>query len=139
MASKMTTYDPKKVTTALGSHIVSGYADDSFISIEKDGDGTTYVQGCDGEIARSIDPTTIMTLTLTVLQESATNAWLERQFARDQESGTGTFSVNIKDIMGGEKFSAPFAWVTKPATFARGKQQTTREWSIATADGVFKN
>ena len=32
------TYNPKKVIIALGSHVVSGYADDSFITIESSGD-----------------------------------------------------------------------------------------------------
>ena len=54
--AKVTTYNPRKVTCALGRHIVSGFADDSFISIESDGDGTSSVGGADGEVARSIDP-----------------------------------------------------------------------------------
>ena len=36
----VTTYNPKKVTCALGRHIASGFADDSFINIEPAGDGT---------------------------------------------------------------------------------------------------
>lgn len=31
---RVTTYNPKKVTLALGNHIASGFADDSFIVIE---------------------------------------------------------------------------------------------------------
>ena len=31
--AKVTTYNPRKVTCALGRHIVSGFADDSFISV----------------------------------------------------------------------------------------------------------
>ena len=57
--SRVTTYNPKKVTCALGRHIVTGFADDSFISIEPAGDGTSYVTGADGEIARSIDPSNL--------------------------------------------------------------------------------
>ena len=31
---KIKTYNPKEVTIAFGNHIVTGYADDSFISID---------------------------------------------------------------------------------------------------------
>ena len=65
---KLSTYNHKKVTCALGNHIVSGYADDSFITVEADGDGTTYVTGADGEIVRSIDPSSVYKLKLTLLQ-----------------------------------------------------------------------
>lgn len=40
---RVTTYNPKKVTLALGNHIASGFADDSFIVIEPAGDGNSYV------------------------------------------------------------------------------------------------
>ena len=54
MSSKIKTYNPKEVIVTCGTHIVTGYADDSFISIEPNGDGITKKTGCDGEIARSI-------------------------------------------------------------------------------------
>ena len=38
---KIKTYNPKEVTIALGNHIVAGYADDSFITIDPNGDGVT--------------------------------------------------------------------------------------------------
>ena len=62
-----TTYNPKKVTCSLGNHIVSGFADDSMITVEFAGDGTSYVSGADGEVVRSIDPSEIYTVKLAVL------------------------------------------------------------------------
>lgn len=136
--SKVTTYNPRKVTCAFGSHIVSGYADDSFISIEAAGDGTSYVVGADGEIARSIDPSKVYTLKLSLLQASATNAYLKKMYDKDQKDGDGTFPVNINDIIGKEKFTGAVAWITKPATWGRGKQQGNREWEIVVGEGEFK-
>lgn len=132
------TYNPKKVTCSLGRHIVSGYADDSMITIEFAGDGTSYVAGADGEIVRSIDPTEIYTLKLAVQQTSTTNAYLQNMFDKDRNDGTGTFSVNISDILGKEKFTGDVAWVTKPAIFVRGKTQNNREWEIVVSKGQFK-
>ena len=136
--AKITTYNPRKVTCAFGSHIVSGFADDSFISIEAAGDGTSYVVGADGEIARSIDPSRVFTVKILLLQSSATNKYLQKMSDKDKSDGTGIFSVNIKDILGEEKFTGAQAWVSKPATWTRGKAQTNREWEIIVGEGEFK-
>lgn len=136
--AKTTTYNPKKVTIALGSHIASGLADDSFITIEPAGDGTSYVVGADGEIARSIDPSSVFTVKLSLLQASATNSYLQKMFDKDQSDGSGTFNVSIADLLGNEKFTGSVAWVTKPASWARGKAQGNREWEIAVGEGQFK-
>lgn len=136
--SKVTTYNPRKVTCSLGTHIVSGFADDSFISIEPAGDGTSYVVGADGEVARSIDPSKVYTVKLSLLQASATNAYLQNMYDKDKNDGSGTFSVNINDILGEEKFTGSVAWVSKPASWARGKAQGNREWEIVVGEGDFK-
>ncbi len=132
------TYNPKKVTCALGRHIVTGYSEDSFITIEADGDGTAYVVGGDGEVVRSIDPSDVYKIKLSVQQTSPTNTFLQKMHDKDKKDGSGTFSVNISDILGNEKFAAAVAWVTKPATFTRGKTQNNREWEIVAASGEFR-
>ncbi len=132
------TYNPRKVTCALGRHIVSGFADDSFITVEYGGNGTSHVEGADGEVVRSIDPTRIYTLKIALLQISASSAYLQKMYDKDQRDGTGTFSVNINDLLGKEKFVGGIAWVKKPASFVRGKQQNNREWEIVVANGEFK-
>lgn len=134
----VTTYNPKKVTAALGRHIVTGFADDSMITIEFAGDGTSYVAGADGEIVRSIDPSEIFTLKISLQQTSKTNAYLQKMYDMDKKDGNGTFSVNINDILGKEQFTGEVAWVTKPASFVRGKAQNNREWEIVVGGGKFK-
>ena len=59
-------------------------------------------------------------------------------FDKDRKDGSGTFPVNINDLLGKEKFSGEVAWVTKPASFVRGKTQNDREWEIAVNKGQFK-
>lgn len=135
---RVTTYNPRKVTCSLGNHIVTGYADDSFIEIEYAGDGTSYVVGADGETARSIDPSKVHTVKLALLQTSRSNSYLQKMYDKDQKDGTGTFPVNINDLIGNEKFTGGVAWVTKPATWSRGKTQGNREWEIVVGEGEFK-
>lgn len=135
---EITTYNPRKVTIAFGSHVVKGLADDSFVAIEPVGDGTTYVVGAYGEVARSVDPSCVYNIKVTLLQTSETNAWLKSMYDKDRKNGEGTFAVTIKDVLGGEKFSGTVAWVAKSAPWSRGKQASTREWEIVVGEGKFK-
>ena len=124
------TYNPKKVTIALGNHMVRGYSEDSFITIEPVGEGVTSQSGADGEIVRSVDPDSRYTVKLVVQQTSSTNEFLQKMRKKDKKDGSGTFPLNIKDILGNESFSAEHAWVKNDASWGRGKAATDREWEI---------
>lgn len=133
---KINTYNPKEVTCALGTHIVSGYADDSFITIDPNGDGVTKKVGCDGEIVRSISPDDTYVVKLSVLQTSGTNKFLQERFSQDVKSGDGMFPILIKDLKGGLVFSTDAAWPAKPASRGFGKEANNREWELHTGSGT---
>lgn len=135
MASNKT-YDPKQVIIAFGNHVVTGFADDSFVSIEHSGDGITHKYGCNGEIARSITPDDTSKLKLSLLQTSDTNAYLQNRYNYDRNTGEGMFSVLIKDMRGGLVFSAESAWVVKETTRTFGKETNNKEWEIQTGTSV---
>lgn len=133
---KIKTYNPKEVIAVCGPHIVSGYADDSFISIEPNGDGITKKVGCDGEIVRAVSPDNTYKVKLTLLQTSDTNAFLDRMVDLDRDTGDGVFPVLIKDLRGGLLFSTEAAWCIKKAPVVRGKEANNREWELDTADAT---
>lgn len=132
---RVTTYNPKKVSLSMGNHIASGFADDSFITIEPAGDGNSYVAGADGEVCVSVDPSSIYTIKVSVLQNSRTNAYLRKMYEKMKTNGNGFFPLTVKDLVGNEKFSGTTAWVTKPAAKTYGKAQNNREWEIVVAEG----
>lgn len=132
---RVTTYNHKKVSLSLGNHIASGFADDSFIAIEPAGDGNSYVVGADGEVCVSVDPSSVYTVKIALLQNSRTNAYLHKMHEKMKTNGNGFFSLTVKDLVGKEKFSGTTAWVTKSATKTFGKAQNNREWEIVVAEG----
>lgn len=136
MADAIKTYNPKEVIVACGTHIVSGYADDSFISIEPNGDGITKKVGCDGEIARSISPDNTYKVKITLLQNSDSNSFFSNIADYDRATGNGLFPVLIKDLRGGLLFATEAAWVIKKSPATRGKETNNREWEIDTASAV---
>lgn len=136
MADAIKTYNPKEVVVACGTHIVSGYADDSFINIEPNSDGITKKVGCDGEIARSISPDNTYKVKITLLQNSDSNSFFSNIADYDRATGNGLFPVLIKDLRGGLLFATEAAWVIKKSPATRGKETNNREWEIDTASAV---
>ena len=132
---KIKTYNPKEVIVTLGTHIVSGYADDSFVTIDPNGDGVTKKVGCDGEIVRSISPDDTYIIKISVLQTSDTNAFLQQKLALDRKTGDGMFPVLVKDLKGGMVFSTDAAWPIKAASRGYGKEAGNREWELHTGAG----
>lgn len=136
MAGKVRTYNCKEVLISFGTHSVTGVAEDSFVSLEKNGDGISDVIGCDGEQIRSLDPDDTWNITLSLLQESVTNAWLQNMHDKDRTDGTGMFPVTIKDLRGGTLFSCEQAWVTTAAARPFGKTAQNREWTLRTGEAT---
>lgn len=130
--AKVKTYNSKDIIIALGTHAVSGLADDSFVTIEAKGEGVKSKSGCDGEVARAVDPNGQYNIKLSLLQMSDTNKFLSAMANKDAENGEGTFPVLIKDIKGGMVFTAESAWVVKAPSRGYGKDTTNREWNIET-------
>lgn len=135
---RIKTYNPKEVTCSFGNHIASGFADDSFITIDPNGDGVTKKVGCDGEIVRSISPDDTFIVKVSLLQTSATNAYLQERYAQDRKSGDGMFPIIIKDLKGGLVFSTDAAWPKGPASRGFGKEAGNREWELHTGSATLK-
>lgn len=133
---KIYTYNPKEVTMALGNHVASGYAEDSFISIDPSGDGVTKKVGCDGEIVRSVSPDDTYVIKISLLQGSSTNSFLQQKQAMDRTNGEGMFPILIKDLRGGLVFSSEAAWAVRPASRVFGKEASNRDWEIHTGSGI---
>lgn len=129
---RVKTYNSKQVTVSVGTHAISGFADDSFITVEPVGEGIMSKSGCDGEVARAIDPNSQYTVKLTLLQTSRSNNYLHQRHVKDKADGDGMFPILIKDLRGNFLFSADSAWVTKDPSRQYGKDTNNREWEIVT-------
>lgn len=130
------TYNSSKVKIALGSHAVTGYAEDSFVVIEPIDGGVTSKAGCDGEIVRSVDPNERFTVKLTLLASSPTHKFLMNKYKQDKKDGTAIFPILVNDLTGQEKFSANKAWVTKIPSSTKGKESQNKEWTLETGQAI---
>lgn len=127
MAAK--TYDPSKVILTLAGNPMSGFAPDTFISIEFSSDLFEMSTGADGEVARAklLDKSAIATLTLQ--STSTQNAVVSALAAADEQ-----FTFSFKDGLN-VAFSAN-AWIKKNPTIERGIEVPTHEWEIQLASVI---
>ncbi len=132
----MKQYDPAKVIVIVGPIMVSGFADGTFISAEKNVDTFSLVVGAGGEATRVRSQNNSGKVTLTLLQTSETNALLAAMHEADRllPAGAGVVPILIKDVFGTTVVGATKAWISKPPKVEFGKDTGTREWTIESND-----
>lgn len=128
------TYDPKQCLVTIGGVPMGGFADGTFVSIERTSDTFTKVSGADGIVSRSKTNDKSGTLTLTLAQTSPSNDVLTGYAKLDELSNAGIIPVTVKDISGRSTYASGFGWVKKPPTGEFGKEISDREWSLDMAD-----
>lgn len=131
------TYDSSQVIITCGPHIITGYAEDSFVSVEEMGDGISSVVGANGEKARSMSQNRSLTITLTLLQTSKSNDALSAMADFDRAShGQGAFPLGITDLTGRTLIADPSSWVVKKPNTEFGATVGSREWAIETSNSA---
>lgn len=128
------TYDPKAYSCILGGHIAEGFADGTFIRVERNNDTWQTKVGADGEGARAKSNDKSTRVTLTLMQTSLTNSYLSGLAKADELNNGGVIPFLLKDGNGDTVVEALTIWAVKPATIELGKEITNREWILETND-----
>ena len=134
--ARVATYNPMKVKVIFGGLILSGLDEGTFINVETQGDGISAIVGCDQEIVRSIDPSSILKqVTITTLQSSKSNAALSLINDADNKNGAMLLPLIIKDLTGDSVLISDQAWIVKKPNFQRGKDASDGkcEWVFMAA------
>ena len=125
-------YDPAQVQAILAGILISGYADGTFITVARDNPSFNSIVGSDGEGARAKSNDQSATITVTLLQTSASNDSLSALAALDEASGDGIGPFLLKDDSGRTLLQAETAWIEKPADSEFAREISNREWVIKT-------
>jgi hypothetical protein len=125
-------YDPKKVTVILGAHIVTGFADGTFISMVRTGDQWVHKSGSDGEEMRAKTNDFRGELTLTLMQTSSSNTFVQGLLTADELTGEGGVPLLIKDASSDAALAASeYVWVKKDPDFVRAREDTAITWVLS--------
>lgn len=130
----MRTYNPKKVQVIFQNQILTGFADGSFVDIERNADQFALVVGADGEGARAASADKSGTVKVTLLQTSAGNDILSAALTTDEFTNVNTGPLMVKDASGRTLALAAEAWVKKYAPVSFDKEVKAREWTLESAD-----
>lgn len=124
------TYDPGSVIVSIGGANMSGFADGTFVVVEREEDSFVKHVGADGEVSRSKSNNKSGSLTLTLASTSNSNAVLSGFATVDENTGDGIVPVLVKDASGTSVYFAGEAWVRKPANAEFGNEVGDREWVL---------
>lgn len=147
MAVNTKDYDPLNVVITLDSHIVSGFADGTYITVTRNNQTWNTVAGASGEHARAKSNDRTGTVEITLMQTSITNDWLSNKLYADEMKGnTGKFKLSIIDgngplddtnVLGQTTINALEAWVQQAPSVEFGKELSDRVWTIEAGDLEF--
>ncbi len=120
------------ISTWNGINII-GYADDTFVEVERDEDGFTTLTGALGDVVRARSLNKTGKVTFTLLAASPTNDLLSAAATLDAATGLGYGPLQIKDLNGTMLCFAAEAWIMKHPKVERGREAGTVQWTIACA------
>lgn len=114
------------------THILSGFAEDSIVSIARAVDTFTSYVGADNTPSRVHNPNTAVAITVMLAQTSNSNTILSQLYLNDIASlnSDGLFSFTIKDTSGQTLIFADEAYISKVPDGDWGTSINTREWVI---------
>lgn len=135
-AQNIATFAPEDVTlvlsTASGSHIVSGYSEDAMISVDFNSPTFENFRSADNITTRVYKSDTSATVTITLNQTSVSNDILSALYENDKKTrdSSGLFGVLIKDNSGRSQSSSTQSWISVKPTVSYSNGMQTREWVI---------
>lgn len=132
----LASYSPEDMTIVLAnsqfSHVITGYADGTFVSITREVPASTLYTGSDLSNARVVRANKASSITLSLHQASSSTDVLSQLLANDEETRDETwlFSVTIKDNIGRSLFYSPQAFIGNSPDATYSTSIENRDWMI---------
>jgi hypothetical protein len=127
MSALIGTYDPKKVNLIVDGYTVSGFADGTFIKVERvDPEVYKVHVGAHGEVGRTRNPNKTGKVTFTLKGTSPSNVIIDA--GKNLSIPIAFAIINKSD----QSFAAAAtnAWLSKDPTVEFGMEETNIEWEI---------
>lgn len=124
------TYGAKDISISFLDNLISGVADDSFVTVTMNTDAFSLEMGAQGDGVRVRSEDESGKIKIVLLQTSASNDVLAAALAADRAAGTGIGPFFLKDTGGRTFVHCNGAWVTKSADCEYGKGLSGREWTL---------
>jgi len=138
MTQRLATFAPNDVTIIITqqssgiSHILSGFSEDSIISIERNSDTFELYTGADDTNTRIYKANTSATCTIPLQQTANSNDILTALYVNDKNTrdSSGLFSLTVKDNSGRSAYFAEESYIAVVPSSSFGNDMQLREWVI---------
>jgi hypothetical protein len=131
------TYSFKNASLIFGTLEIQGFSDaDDCIVWEYISDQFSEIAGAKGDVVRSQTNDDRIACTVKLHQESPSNKALLNIFNADKLTGAGVFPIAATNLETGETNFAPNAWIVKPPTQTRGRNQNDMTWVFRGDAGI---
>jgi hypothetical protein len=137
--SELGHFSPAALSVAFLGVSISGFDEDEFVKIEKLDEVWVTKRGADGIVCRVKKANKGYRVTITLMQNAKSNAYLSTIQNVDEaaENGAGVGPLTIMDTVNGlSVFIAGESWIVKPPDVTYGSEPKNRAWIFDTADGV---
>lgn len=141
MTERLKTYAPNQVSVILThgatgiTHTVTGFSEDSIVSIERNAETFTMYRGADDTKTRIFNSDSSATITVPLQQTSNSNDifTLLYEYDRARLNSDGLFSIQIKDLTGRSVYYSDEAYIAIVPNSAFSNNMELREWVIHAA------
>ncbi len=129
----ITNYFIDQVIVSFGPIDINGYANDTFVEIEREEDGWTTYVGALGDVCRTQNLNRSGKITLTLMATAPVNDLLAAIAQEDEDFGIDYHPMSVKDLSGNMRASGEDAWIVKRPKIERGKESGTVQWVFMVA------
>lgn len=127
------TYSPADITIVFNGVVLTNYAEDSFITIERASPLFIKKMGADGQGARAKVADKSASIKVKLLATSPSNDALSGFVALDEQFGTGFGPLQVTDLNSlTTLYHSDAAWVSELPHPEYGKEVGEREWVLET-------
>ena len=130
----LSTFMPNEVTISMvgdgWSHVVSGFAEDSIVTIDRQAETFAMYVGADNTPTRIYNANTALMMTVALAQTSESNDLFSAVYEKDRTTRQGVFTVLVTDNSGRSRYFAEEAYIGVVPNASYGNSMQTREWVI---------
>ncbi len=127
-------YSPSNVMVSFSALNITGFAEGTFVEVERDEDGFTTYVGALGDVCRTRNLNRLGKITVTLMATAPINTALAALAQIDEDDATEVYPIQVKDISGDMICYGAEAWVMKRPKIERAKESSTIQWVFVVAE-----
>lgn len=126
----MHNYDPGQHFINFANIRITGFADGTYLTVERMTEAYTSVSGASGEVARIRSRDKRGSIKFSLMATSSDNDRLSAVAAKDELDGTGVGVLSMTDGNGTTVVTGSNTWIKKYPSLELSKDMPNRDWEL---------